>query len=34
MRCYECMLIGDGYAIEGNVDEVKGDKEIVKTRRE
>ena len=28
-RCYEGMLIGDGYAIKGNVEEVKGDKKAV-----
>ena len=25
-RCYEGMLIGDGYAIKGNVEEIKGEK--------
>ena len=30
MRCYEVMLIGDGYAIKGNVEEVKGDKKALK----
>ena len=25
-RCYEGMLIGDDYAIKGNVEEVKGEK--------
>ena len=29
-RCYEGMLIGDGYAIMGNVEEVKGDKKALK----
>ena len=30
MRCYEGMLIGDGYAIKSYVEEVKGDKQVVK----
>ena len=28
--CYEGMSIGDGYAIKGNIEEVKGDKKALK----
>ena len=29
-HCYEGMLIGNGYAIKGNIKEVKGEKKVLK----